>query len=180
MMRRLTGVFRMSYNDDMPSSGSTYVVSTTAVLNAPPHRVYETIANYHTGHPRILAKQISGLEVERGGIGEGTLIRFQVTAFGKTESLRAEITEPEPGHMLVETALGRHSVTTFVVDAGAHGGESVVTIKTELMARPGLGGVIERFLTARLLRSMYGEQLRLLEAVAAGPPGTAASTNSRA
>ncbi len=179
-MRRLTHVFRMSYKRRMPSSGSTYVVSASGVLSAPPHRVYETIANYNTRHPRILARQISGLEVEQGGIGEGTVIRFQVTAFGKTESLRAEITEPEPGHMLVETALGRHSITTFVVDSGAHAGESVVTIKTELTARPGLGGLIERLLTRRLLRSMYREQLRLLEAVAAGPPGTAASTNSRA
>jgi hypothetical protein len=165
----------------MPSSGSTYLVSTTAVLNAPPHRVYETIANYHTGHPRILPRQFSGLTVERGGVGDGTVIRFQVKVLGRTESFRAEITEPEPGHMLVETnVLGSHSVTTFVVDAGAHAGESVVTIRTELTARRGLAGAIERFLTTRVLRSMYAEELRLLEAVAAGPPGTAASASSRA
>jgi hypothetical protein len=154
------------------------VVSSTARLDAPPHRVYETIANYHTGHPRILPRQFSGLTVERGGIGAGTVIRFQVTALGRTVHYRAEISEPEPGRVLVErNVLGSQSVTTFVVDPGAHAGESVVTITTALASRAGLAGAIERFLTTRILRPIYGEELRLLEAVAAGPPGMAAPAN---
>jgi hypothetical protein len=165
----------------MASSRSTYLVSATARLSAPPHRVYETIANYHTEHPRILPRQFSGLTVERGGIGAGTVIRFQVKVLGKTVAYRAEVTEPEPGHTLVETnVLGSDSVTTFVVEPGAHEGESVVTIGTELAVKPGLGGVVERFLIPRVLRPMYDEELRLLERVAAGPLGTAASANSRA
>ena len=178
-MRRLTHLFRMSYNDRMAASGSRYVVSATAVLTAPPHRVYETIANYHTGHPRILPKAFSGLVVERGGIGDGTVIRFQMAILGRTQSLRAEITEPEPGHMLVETYVdGNDAVTTFVVDTGAHEGESVVTIKTEMTARRGLSGVVERFLAKRALMRVYAEELRLLEGVASGPPGTAVSTST--
>jgi hypothetical protein len=165
----------------MSSSRSTYLVSATARLNAPPHRVYETIANYHTEHPRILPRQFSGLTVERGGIGAGTVICFQVKVLGKAVAYRSEVTEPEPGHTLVETnVLGSDSVTTFMVEPGAHQGESVVTIKTEIATKPGIGGAIERFLISRVLPPIYDEELRLLEGVAAGPLGTAASANSRA
>jgi hypothetical protein len=31
--------------------------------------VYDTIADYHIGHPRILPRHFSGLTVEEGGIG---------------------------------------------------------------------------------------------------------------
>ena len=156
----------------------TYVVSATGRLNAPPHRVYDTIANYHTGHPRILPMQFRNLTVEQGGIGAGTVIRFQVRVLGRTTTFRAEITEPEPGRILVEkNILGSDSVTTFIVEPGARVNESVVTITTELKARAGWAGAIEKFLTVRVLRPMYAEELRLLETAAADPRGTAAAAS---
>lgn len=159
----------------------TYVISATRRLEAAPHRVYETIANYHTGHPRIVPKQFSNLTVEQGGIGAGTVITFQVTVFGRTTAFRAEVSEPEPGRILVErNILGSDSVTTFIVDPGARRDESMVTITTEMSARGGLGGIIEKFVTRRVLSPMYAEELRLLEAAASGPAETAASASARA
>ena len=158
-----------------------FVVSATARLQAPPHRVYETIANYHSGHPRILPKAFSNLTVERGGIGAGTTIRFDVRMLGTTTHFRAEVTEPEPGRVLVETNVaGSNSVSTFIVEPGATPGESVVTISTEFPPRPGIAAAIERFVSARVLPKLYREELRLLEAAAAGPAGTAAPATSRA
>ena len=125
------------------TAAGTYVVSATARLNAPPRLVYDTIANYHTGHPRIVPKQFSNMRVEQGGIGAGTVITFQVTVLGRTTDFRAQITEPEPGRVLVETnTMGSDSVTTFVVEPGAHANEAVVTIRTEMTRRPGLAGTI--------------------------------------
>jgi hypothetical protein len=40
---------------------------------------------------------------EHGGIGAGTIIRFQMSIFGRKQTVRAAITEPEPGCVLVET-----------------------------------------------------------------------------
>ena len=158
----------------MSATGSpTFTVSATARLNAPPRRVYEIIANYHTGHPRILPPQFRNLTVEQGGIGAGTVIRFQVKAFGRTDTYRAEISEPEPGRVLVErNTSGIASVTTFIVDPGDRASETIVTITTELKVRTGLAGAIEKFLTGRVLRPMYAEELRLLEAAAADPRDT--------
>jgi hypothetical protein len=167
----------------MASSTATYVVSTTARLAAPPDRVYATIANYHTGHPQIVPKQFSGLTVEEGGIGEGTRIRFQVRVFGTTTHFRALVSEPEPGRVLVERNIaGSDSVTTFTVDPGPVPGECTVTISTELSLKSGLGGRIERLLTARILRPMYAEELRRLEtqARASDPARTAAPATARA
>ena len=82
-------------------------------------RVYSLIANYNDGHPRILPKQFSDLVVEQGGIGAGTVIRFQMSILGKKQHFRAAITEPEPGHVLVETDLEPNgAVTTFTVNPG--------------------------------------------------------------
>ena len=156
--------------------GTIAVVTATARLKAPPRRVYDTIANYHTGHPRILPKQFSGLTVERGGIGAGTVIRFQMRVLGRTYSYRAEVSEPEPGRVLVErNVLGNDAVSTFIVEPGSNANEAVTTIRTEMTVRRGWVGAIERWLTGRVLRPIYEKELRLLEAAAADPSGTAAT-----
>jgi hypothetical protein len=170
----------MGYNQAMKPS-APFVVTASRRLQAPPHRVYETIANYHTGHPRILPKAFSNLTVERGGIGDGTVIRFDVRVLGTTTTFRAEVSEPEPGRVLVEkNVAGSDSVTTFIVDGGASATESLVTIRTEFPPRRGVAAAIERFVSARVLPSIYREELQRLEAVAAGPAGTAAPATSRA
>jgi len=159
----------------------TYTVSATARLEAPPRRVYDTIADYHTGHPRIVPKQFSNLRVEKGGVGAGTIITFDVTVLGRTTAFRAEVTEPEPGRVLVERNVGgSDSVTTFTVDPGARADEAVVTIHTAMTDRGGIGGAIEKFVTRRVLRPMYAEELRRLEAAAADPRETGASATARA
>jgi Polyketide cyclase / dehydrase and lipid transport len=159
----------------------TYVVSATSRLQAPPRRVYDTIANYHTGHPRIVPRQFSNIVVEQGGVGAGTVIRFDMKVLGRVTKFRAEITEPEPGRVLVEkNVLGNDAINTFVVEPGAHANESVVSITTEMTRRAGIGGAIEQFIVERMLRPMYAEELRRLEAAAADPHGTATSTNAPA
>ena len=103
----------------------------------------------------------------------GHLVRGE--GLGRTDTFRAEITEPEPGRVLVEKNIaGSDSVTTFIVEPGARADEAIVTITTEMTRRGGLAGAIEQFMTERVLRPMYAEELRLLEAAAADPHGTAA------
>jgi hypothetical protein len=151
----------------MPANRSLHVITATARLNAPPRRVYDTIADYHTGHPRILPRQFNGLTVEQGGVGAGTVIRFEIRLFGRSDTFRAVITEPEPGRVLVEkNIVGNDATTTFTVEPGAAPGESIATIHTEMSTRSGLAGKIERWLITRLLQPMYVEELRLLESVA--------------
>jgi len=133
--------------------------------------VYAVIADYHNGHPRILPEEFSGMVVERGGTGRGTIIRFQMSVLGRKQTFRAAISEPEPGRVLVETDLDTNgAVTTFVVDPDPVSGHSRVTITTELATRKGIAGKLERFLSTRLLRPMYVRELGLLANFVSKPP----------
>jgi hypothetical protein len=142
-------------------SNTRYEVSYTAPVAAPPATVYRVIADYHNGHPRILPGAFRNMVVEKGGVGAGTETRFEVHAFGQTQSIRHEVFEPEPGRVLVERDRDVDSHTTFTVDPAAGG--SRVTIHSELLSRSGLAGVIERFLSRRFLRRLYREELANLE-----------------
>ena len=143
----------------------THVIKATALVPAAPSRVYALIADYHNGHPHILPKEFSELVVEKGGVGRGTIIRFRMSVFGRKQTFRAAISEPEPGRVLVETDLDANgAVTTFIVDPDSATGHSRVTITTELAVGKGLAGKIAHFFSARLLRPIYVRELGLLAA----------------
>ena len=130
------------------------------------------LANYRDGHARILPRQFSDLVVEQGGIGAGTVIRFQMSVLGKKQTFRASVTEPEPGRVLVETYLDSNGVvTTFTVDLGTAPADSRVTISTDLRVRSGVSGWVERKLSTLLLRPIYRNELENLARVATGPFG---------
>lgn len=146
---------------------NSYYVTESALIKAPAELVYNIIADYHNGHPYILPKPyFLNLEVEQGGVGEGTIIRFQMQVLGKTETFRATVTEPEPGRVLVESNQPQGSVTTFTVDPVEGGQSAQVTFATELPDRGGLPGLLERFLTKLMLPRIYRKELAQLEAVA--------------
>ncbi len=57
--------------------------TSSALIPAPPGAVYSLIADYRAGHARMLPRSyFPRLEVERGGTGGGTIIRFEVRLFG--------------------------------------------------------------------------------------------------
>jgi hypothetical protein len=139
--------------------------ASSAVIHAPAPVVYQLLADYRDGHPRILPREyFPRLEVERGGVGAGTLIRFQVRILGSTRDVRAEITEPAPGQVLVETDLVTGSRTTFVVTPEADPAACRVEIRTEWDA-VGVRGWIERMMAPRLLRRIYVAELAQLAAL---------------
>ncbi|MEO8453409.1 MAG: hypothetical protein ABI647_26730 [Gemmatimonadota bacterium] len=77
--------------------------------------VYGLIADDRKGHPSILPPQyFENLEVEEGGYGAGTRIRFTMLSYGTRRVCRAHVTEPEPGRVLVETDIETGTSTRFV------------------------------------------------------------------
>jgi len=143
----------------------TYTVTASARVDAPPERIYGIIRDYHHGHPSILPKQFRNMRVEAGGVGAGTRIRFDVTVLGQTQHFLAEVSEPEPGRVLVEKNLEPHDSTTRFIVAPENGGRgATVTFETVMPARAGIAGKIERYVTRRVMRSMYAEELRNLAA----------------
>jgi hypothetical protein len=142
-----------------------------ARIDAPAAKVYGIIADYHVGHPSILPPAFRTLVVESGGVGAGTRIRVEMKIGGRVRTLRAAITEPDPGRVLVESDLDRGGVTTFTVTPL---GEAAcqVHILTEWTSS-GLRGWVESFLAPRMLEPLFREELAILQRVAT--EGTAGS-----
>lgn len=139
-------------------------ISADAHVAATPAGVYGILADYRVGHPDILPrKYFTGLEVQAGGTGAGTRIRFGMRSFGSVRYLTAEVSEPEPGRVLVETGVEMPIVTSFTVDAEGEG--SRVTIATR-WAAPGPGGWLMSLLAPGMLRKVYVAELAELARVA--------------
>lgn len=134
-------------------------------VGAPPPDVYRYIADMANHHPHFLPPAFSDFEVVSGGTGAGTVTTFNLTAGGRTRQFRMTASEPEPGRRLVETDANSSSVTTFIVDP-APDGTSKVTITTEWQGASGIGGFFERMFAPRVMRSIYADELRRLDAYA--------------
>jgi hypothetical protein len=116
----------------------TQIAKASKAIHAPAGRVYEIIADYGAKHPLIPPKPyFLSLDVEEGGMGEGTIVQFKMRLLGQTRS--SLITEPEPvdsaqgkpGRVLLETDISSGVATRFhVTPAGRDRAE--VTISTEL------------------------------------------------
>ena len=144
-------------------------VKAAEVLDARPEDVYSTIADYRKEHPRILPKEnLYDLQVEEGGYGAGTIIRFKSRILGVEQSFRHRVSEPEPGKVLVEQDIDtiQNFATTFTVIPVEEGKKSQVEISTTMNASPGIRGFAERVILSIFNPRIYRKEMKLLEAVA--------------
>jgi hypothetical protein len=155
-----------------------YRVGSSARIAAPPDRVYATIADYRQHHPNIIPpKYFRRLEVLEGGIGAGTRTRVEMRIFGSSRVFEQVVTEPEAGRALMETNLDGSGVTTFTVKAADGGQSADVSITTEISARPGVRGLVERLFISLLFPKIYRNELAQLARYLAGQ-GAAAGGSS--
>jgi hypothetical protein len=140
------------------------VVFAEGTVGAPADAVYRYLADMRDHHPRFLPSAFSGFQVESGGVGAGTVTRFKMTAGGRTREYRMKVAEPEPGRVLTESDMGSSAVTTFTV--AAQGGVSLVRISTAWDGAGGIGGLFERMFAPRVLRAIYADELKRLDAYA--------------
>ena len=146
-----------------------YQAQGSRIIKAPPERVYAILTDYRNAHPRILPKPyFMSLHVDKGGIGEGTLIHFQMSILGKTQNFRAAITEPDPGRELDEVYSEPEGVITrFFVRPFGQGRQSRVMIQTEgKIESHGLLGWVERLFATTYLHHVFRKELELLAASA--------------
>lgn len=139
-------------------------VSAQRTVGAPAPEVYGYIADHREHHQHFLPPAFSDFHVESGGVGAGTITRFKMTAGGRTRELRTEVTEPEPGRVLIESDTLSSSVTTWTVTP--EGNDCQVQICTTWQGAGGVGGFFERMFAPRVLRGIYADELGRLDTYA--------------
>jgi uncharacterized protein YndB with AHSA1/START domain len=140
------------------------LVSAERTVDAPADTVYGYLADMREHHPRFLPPAFSDFEVESGGVGDGTIVRFQMTAGGRVRHYRMQVAEPAPGRVLTETDTNSSLITTFTVTPEA--GVSRVRISTTWEGAGGVGGFFERMFAPRVMRGIYADELERLNAYA--------------
>jgi hypothetical protein len=139
-------------------------VSAEREIGAPAEVVYGYIADHREHHPRFLPDAFTDFEIEAGGVGAGTITRFKVTAGGRTREYRMEVSEPEPGRVMVESDTGSSLVTTWTVTPEGAGAR--VRISTTWQGAGGIGGFFERLFAPRVMRGIYADELGRLDSYA--------------
>jgi hypothetical protein len=142
----------------------TIHVSAERAVDAPAATVYGYLADMREHHPQFLPPAFSAFQVETGGVGEGTIIRFTVTAGGRSREYRMKVTEPEPGRVLTESDTASSLVTTFTVTP--QDTTSRVCISTMWQGAAGIGGFFERLFAPRAMHRIYADELNRLDTYA--------------
>ena len=135
-----------------------------AVINAPAPTVLAVLRDFDGRHREILPPAFSNLIVEKGGVGAGTEMSFDLTLGGRTQRATSRVEEPGDG-VIEEHIVGRDMVTTFTVRAD--GDRAMTRIETRWQPASGLAGILERLAAPRMLRQIYRDELARLNKVAA-------------
>lgn len=133
-------------------------------VEAPAKDLYTYIADMREHHQRFLPPSFSEFEVTAGGVGAGTVTRFRVTAGRRSRVYEMEVSEPDPGRVLVESDRGSSLKTTFAVVPD--GEATKVSIVTEWDGAGGVGGIFERLFAPKVMKGIYLEELERLDAYA--------------
>ena len=138
--------------------------SAQGTIAAPADVTYKLIADA-AQRPKFVPESFSGFEVLSGGVGAGTVHKFDFQAPSRpVRSYVMEMTEPEPGRVLVETDRNSSLVTRFTVTPQGQGCQ--VAITTTWKGAGGIGGFFEKTFAPKALRGIYADELARLDAYA--------------
>lgn len=145
----------------------TVQVAVDQIINARAEQLYAIVRDYHVGHPAIVPKAyFTALTVEKGGVGEGTVVISEGKVMGTKFRYRHVVTEPQPGHLLVETDSYTGQWSSFTFDPVNGGAQTRVTITAEYPLSAGFKGFMEKLINPLVSRRMFKEELDNLEAYA--------------
>jgi uncharacterized protein YndB with AHSA1/START domain len=149
--------------------GQQIRVDAERTIPAPAEQVYQLLADYREGRPRVLPANYQDWTVEQGGRGAGTVVSYRFRATRRrVRPMTVEVSEPAPGRTLVERDRRSSLVNTWTLTPVAGG--TAVRVATQWQGGGGIGGFFERTFAPLGLRRIHQELLeRLAGAVGAAP-----------
>lgn len=135
-----------------------YTVEASRIIDAPADAIYAVLADYRVSHPAILPKAFTGIEVEQGGRGAGTIAHAYMQVMGQKLHYRLVVTEPHPGRVLAEVDEAAGIRTTFTFDPLSPT-QTRLTISSQFRESAGVKGWLEKLTNPGITRRMYHEEL---------------------
>lgn len=137
-------------------------VQSEYIIPAPPEKVYESLIDFQNARPSILTSNFVDYNVEQGGVGEGTIIRYDLKAGGRKRPYRMHIIETLKGGILTERDSNSSLVTMWTLTPVNYGQLTQVRLVSEWEGAGGIGGFFERTFAPSGLRGIYNEMLSRL------------------
>lgn len=135
-------------------------IAHTQTIPAPPARIWHVLTDYRVHHPAILPPRIfRKLEVLSGGTGAGTRFRLTMRLGGKDHVSEQTVSEPRPGHTLLERADDGSVETRFILEPTDGGRATQLTFDTDYTLPPGYFLPLQRFVTNNILRGLYRQEM---------------------
>ena len=143
----------------------TLRVETERTVAADPSEVFGLVSDYAEGRPRYLPPNYEGYEVEEGGRGAGTTVRYVLHAARRERPYRMQVSQPDAGLVLVEKDAGSSLTTTWTVVPASDGKRSTVRVASQWQGAGGVGGFFERIFAPGGLKRIHDDTLARLARV---------------
>lgn len=132
------------------------------IIEAPAQEVYAALIDYQNKRPSLLTPNFLDYAVEKGGVGEGTVVSYRLQAGGRERPYRMQVTEPAKGQTLMEKDLNSSLSTTWTLTPMQGGRATKVQVTTSWEGSSGMGGFFERTFAPMGLRRIYNQMLSQL------------------
>jgi len=137
-------------------------VKSEQVVDAPPEEVYDALKDYKYKRPRILTPNFLNYHVERGGVGNGTVVDYRLKAAGSERPYHMQVDETIKGKVLTERDKNSSLITRWILLPVKNGKKTQVSLSSEWEGGSGFGGFFERTFAPMGLRLIYGSMLSML------------------
>jgi uncharacterized protein YndB with AHSA1/START domain len=137
------------------------VAAAERVIARPPTEVYAALADYAGRRRAIMPPAYHDYVVESGGSGAGTVVRWTLHVGNHRRPYRMQVSEPQPGRLLVERDADSTMTTQWEVHPEGTGSRVRVS-STWLQRAKGFPAFFERTFAPRSLSRLHGETLRRL------------------
>jgi hypothetical protein len=143
-------------------------VKSERLINARPENVYALLSDYKSKRPQLLTPNFLNYTLEKGGQGQGTIIRYRLHAANRERDYRLNIDEPVKGKIITERDSNSSLVNTWTISPLSDGTRTRVSIINEWEGGSGVKGFFERTFAPLGLKSIYGQILGMVSLLASG------------
>jgi hypothetical protein len=137
-------------------------VTKERVVLATPAEVFALLRDYRQ-RPKIWPPNVSDYQVEAGGEGAGTILRYRLRAGRRERAYHIEVEEGSPGRELHERDMSSTFVTTWTLEPVEGGARTLVRLHSQWRGAAGVGGIFERLFAPRGLGRIYDDLLARLD-----------------